>query len=68
MKKYMKEIKEKSDTALLSDVREAREALRVFRFKAAGASVRNNKEGVVLRKKIARMLTEKNARARVAEA
>lgn len=64
MKKEMETIKKKSSIELQKDLREARESLRAFRFKAAGSNVRNNKEGRGLRTSIARILTEENRRAR----
>ena len=59
-----KDIQKKSEQDLLKELREKREALRGFRFDVAGSKPRNVKEGQVLRKEIARILTELNARAK----
>lgn len=45
---------------------EKREALRIFRFGISGSKVKNVKEGMKLRKDIARILTELNLRAKEA--
>lgn len=55
-----KEIKNKTKTDLQKMLSEKREALRVFRFGAAGAKSKNVKEGRVIRKDIARILTVMN--------
>lgn len=47
---------------LLKELVEKREALRVFRFSAAGSRIRNTREGRGIRKEIARVLTELNKR------
>ena len=58
----MATIKDKTVEALQQELTEKREALRVFRFGGAGSRSRNVREGRNLRKDIARMLTEVNAR------
>lgn len=47
---------------LHKEIAEKREALRTFRFGSAGSRTRNVREGRNLRKDIARLLTEVNAR------
>jgi len=47
---------------LQKDIDAKREALRAFRFGAAGSRSRNVREGRNLRKDIARLLTELNSR------
>lgn len=47
---------------LHKELRDRREALRVFRFGGAGSRSRNTREGRNLRKEIARVLTELNSR------
>ncbi|MBU6231261.1 MAG: 50S ribosomal protein L29 [Patescibacteria group bacterium] len=56
-----KEIKTKTQADLAKMLSEKREALRVFRFGAAGAKTKNVKEGRAIRKDIARILTAMNA-------
>ncbi len=58
----MANIKDQSTESLQTEVSEKREALRVFRFGGAGSRSRNVREGRNLRKDIARILTELNAR------
>jgi len=53
----MKEITNKTRADLNKLLNEKREALRVFRFGAAGAKTKNVKEGSVIRKDIARIMT-----------
>lgn len=53
----MKDIAKKNKTELMNLLKEKREALRNFRFSVSGSSVRNIKEGSLLRKDIARILT-----------
>lgn len=48
----------KTDAELLKMLTEKREALRQFRFSAAGSKSRNVREGRTLRLTIARILTE----------
>lgn len=45
------------DTELVKALAEKREALRAFRFAASGAKNKNVKEGALLKKDIARILT-----------
>lgn len=52
----------KADTELKKELASKREALRVFRFGGSGSKQKNVKEGAVLRKEIARILTEINSR------
>ncbi len=56
----MKELKTKSVSDLNKMLTEKREALRVFRFGAAGAKTKNVKEGSSIRKDIARIMTALN--------
>ena len=59
----MQALRKKKTEEVRKLVAEKREALRKFRFSAAGAQVRNTKEGRVLRRDIARMLTLLRERA-----
>ncbi|OGG69375.1 50S ribosomal protein L29 [Candidatus Kaiserbacteria bacterium RIFCSPHIGHO2_12_FULL_53_13] len=59
----MSDFVKKSTEELLGTLREKREALRVFRFGGAGSRTRNVREGRNLRREIAQILTEVNARA-----
>lgn len=52
-----KDIKNKTHSDLTKMLNEKRDALRAFRFGAAGAKTKNVKEGKLLRKDIARILT-----------
>lgn len=47
---------------LAKEIADKREALRVFRFGEAGSRTRNVREGRMLRRDIARLLTEERAR------
>ena len=58
----MDNIKTQSTEELLRTVAEKREALRVFRFGGAGSRVRNVREGRNVRREIAQILTEVQAR------
>jgi ribosomal protein L29 len=58
----MAEISSRTIESLQQEIIEKREALRVFRFGGAGSRSRNVREGRGLRKDIARILTEINAR------
>jgi ribosomal protein L29 len=58
----MATVKDTSTESLQAELSEKREALRVFRFGGAGSRSRNVREGRNLRKEIARILTELNAR------
>jgi ribosomal protein L29 len=52
-----KDIQNKTTADLSKMLTDKREALRVFRFGAAGAKTKNVKEGRIIRKDIARILT-----------
>ncbi len=58
-----KDFTDKKDADLRKELAEKQEALRVFRFGAAGSRVKNVKEGRDLRHTIARILTEMRRRA-----
>jgi ribosomal protein L29 len=58
----MKEITNKTQADLTKLLNEKREALRVFRFGAAGAKTKNVKEGSAIRKDIARIMTAMNTK------
>ncbi|HUO50684.1 MAG TPA: 50S ribosomal protein L29 [Candidatus Paceibacterota bacterium] len=58
----MADIKTQDTQELQRTIAEKREALRAFRFGAAGSRSRNVREGRELRKEIARLLTEVNSR------
>jgi ribosomal protein L29 len=58
----MKEITTKTVADLNKLLSEKREALRIFRFGAAGAKTKNVKEGQAIRKEIARIMTALNAK------
>ena len=58
----MKEITAKTPADLTKMIAEKREALRVFRFGAAGAKTKNVREGRAIRKDIARMMTALNSK------
>ena len=55
-------MKEKSDKDLQGQLEAKRKSLRLFRFGVAGSKSKNVKEGRTLRRDIARILTEINAR------
>jgi len=57
-----KDIMTKTSADLAKLVAEKREALRIFRFGAAGAKTKNVKEGRAIRKDVARILTALNAK------
>ncbi len=57
-----KDIANKTPADLAKLVSEKREALRLFRFGAAGAKAKDVKEGRNLRKDIARLLTAMNSK------
>lgn len=57
-----KEIANKTEADLTKLLGEKREALRTFRFGAAGAKTKNVKEGRALRQEIARILTVLNSK------
>lgn len=58
----MKDFKNKTEKELKALLGEKRVALRNFRFSVAGSKVKNVKEGYVIRKDIARILTAINAK------
>jgi ribosomal protein L29 len=58
----MATFKDMSIEQIQKEVAAKREALRAFRFGAAGSRSKNVKEGKNLRKEIARLLTELNSR------
>lgn len=55
-----KEISGKTQSDLIRIIAEKRESLRLFRFGSAGAKAKNVKEGMYIRKDIARILTALN--------
>ena len=57
-----KELTEKSDTDITKLLSEKRKMLRLFRFGIAGSKAKNVKEGRNLKREIAQILTEINAR------
>ena len=57
----MKDIAHKTPADLAKLVADKREALRAFRFGAAGAKTKNVKEGRAIRKDIARIMTALHA-------
>lgn len=58
----IKDISNKTAADLTRLVAEKREALRAFRFGSAGAKSKNVKEGMSLRKDIARIMTVLNTK------
>ncbi len=56
----MKDLLKKTEKELQTLLKEKREALRVFKFALSGSKTRNVKEGSLLRKDIARILTVLN--------
>jgi len=56
------ETKQKSEKDLRKDLASQKESLRNFRFGVAGSKAKNIKEGMNIRKGIARILTELNSR------
>jgi ribosomal protein L29 len=58
----MSELKNKNEKDLIKELEDKRAALRTFRFNVSGSKVRNMKEGKGLKKDVARILTELNAR------
>jgi len=58
----MKDIKNKTEKDLQSELAKKREGLREFRFGISGSKVKNTKEGVNTRKDVARIMTELNSR------
>ncbi len=58
----MSEFKNKTDKELAESIAEKRELLRTFRFGIAGSKTRNVKEGMTVKRDIARILTELSSR------
>ena len=58
----MSEIKNKTEKDIMKSIAEKRKSLQAFRFGSAGSKTKNVKEGLGLRKDIARMMTELNSR------
>jgi ribosomal protein L29 len=58
----MADLKNRSVEDLQKELADKREGLRAFRFGGAGSRSRNVKEGRTIKKEIARLLTELNAR------
>jgi ribosomal protein L29 len=58
----MADIKTITTEELMKQIAQMRETLRAFRHASAGTRTRNVREGRNVRKEIARMLTELNAR------
>ena len=58
----MADLKKHTIADLHKELTEKRDALRKFRFGEAGSRTRNVKEGKTIRRDIARILTEMNAR------
>ena len=59
-----KEFKKTGDADLAKLLAEKRKTLRLFRFGIAGSKAKNVKEGRNLKREIAQILTEINARSR----
>lgn len=53
----MEDFKNKTGNELKQTLKDKREALRVFRFAMSGSKTKNLKEGMTLRKDIARIMT-----------
>jgi len=56
----MEDFKNKTENELKHMLKEKQEALRVFRFAMSGSKTKNLKEGMVLKKDIARIMTVLN--------
>jgi len=54
----MSDYKKSTDNELIKELNDKKEALRNFRFSMWGSKTRNTKEGLNLKKDIARILTE----------
>jgi ribosomal protein L29 len=54
----MSDFNKMNDADLMKTLKEKREALRVFRFGVAGSKTRNVKEASVIKRDIARVMTE----------
>ncbi|PCH91645.1 50S ribosomal protein L29 [Candidatus Kaiserbacteria bacterium] len=63
----MTDFKKKSVKDLEKLIIDKREELREFRFKSAGSRTRNVREGRNVRREVAQILTELNARTKVAK-
>ncbi len=59
----IKELAKKNKAELIKTLSEKKVALRDFRFSVSGSNVRNVKEGKVVKKDIARILTLLNKKA-----
>ncbi len=53
----MEELNKKTEKELKQLLKEKQEALRVFRFALSGGKTKNIKEGMLLKKEIARIMT-----------
>jgi len=58
----MAELKGKTERELMKEAADKRVALRNFRFGTSGSKTRNVKEGMAIKKDIARILTELQTR------
>tara|TARA_B100000683_G_C12134558_1_gene409128 strand:- start:14 stop:196 length:183 start_codon:yes stop_codon:yes gene_type:complete len=58
----MSTLSKKSEKELMKDLLEKRKAIREFRFNIAGSKLKDIKEGRALKRDVARILTELNAR------
>lgn len=56
------DVKQKNEKDLIKDLALQKESLRNFRFGVAGSKTKNVKEGMSIRRNIARILTELNER------
>jgi len=63
----MSDYAKKTEDALKSELAAKQEELRTFRFGAAGSRSRNVREGRMLRKTIAHIMTELSARKNIAK-
>lgn len=61
----MADFSKKKDSELIKELASKRTALKDFRFAIWGSKTRNTKEGKDLRREIAQILTEINARKKV---
>ena len=60
----MEELNKKTENELKHTLKEKQEALRVFRFAMSGSKTKNLKEGMNLKKDIARIMTTLNNKAK----
>ena len=58
----IKGLQKKTEADLKKELRDKQRSLQAFRFESTGSRTRNVKEGSLLRKDIARILTELNKR------